>query len=371
MHQTDPLRSEILLKRIKPIFLDIQVGTRGKWWKSRLRHHIRQGLPPVCCKSVKSYGLWTRRRHIRPVYSHPHNPPLSYPLSSLRLQYLPADKVPNRETTTKQAAPRFLNGHARDILQTARKEGCDHTWRHSWYSHPLDGRHPTDYNRLDWSLSPSFPFHHSLGYAQHAGSFVPCRWHRPLQERWETGVWRSYVCPLIASLKYTMNLNPTSTPSSVLLDKITARTKIDADHKWLIESLTVVCLKELDAGQRSTGRSSYHCCSREAWKTSWNIIDAGKPAPQVSPSSCVPVHKMYALSSFSLTSSLIYTMQLNPIHQRDYSLLPPPLFVTNHSHDSSNSTWRWSKTQEMANRVPRSSLSQRARCGQWSARSSS
>jgi len=44
---------------------------------------------------------------------------------------------------------------------------------------------------------------------------------------------------------------------------------------------------------------------KEACKTSWNLIDAGKPAPQASPSSCVPV-PLYALSSFSSTTSLIY-----------------------------------------------------------------
>jgi len=69
-------------------------------------------------------------------------------------------------------------------MSCKRKVGRDHAWRHSWCSHPLDGRHPTDYNRLDWSLSPSLPFHHSLGYAQHAGSFVLCRWHRPVEECW-------------------------------------------------------------------------------------------------------------------------------------------------------------------------------------------
>ena len=81
------------------------------------------------------------------------------------------------------AAPRLLSGLSRDALQTARKGGRDHTWRHSRCSHPLDGRHPTDYNRLDWPLSPSLPFHHSPDYARHAGSFVPCRRYKPLEKR--------------------------------------------------------------------------------------------------------------------------------------------------------------------------------------------
>jgi len=118
--------------------------------------------------------------------------------------------------------------------------------------------------------------------------------------------------------------------------------------KWLIESLTVVRLKELNARQQSTGSSSdCHCCSRGACKTSWNLIVAGKPVPQALPSSCVSVPLMYALSSFSSITSW-----------------------QNTPHNSSNSTWRWSDTREMDHRVPHSSPSQRTQCRQRSAGSS-
>jgi len=67
----------------------------------------------------------------------------------------------------------------------------------------------------------------------------------------------SSVCPLIDNFtrKYyaaqpNSSTSLSSTSSSVFHDKIlvTARTKLDADQKWLIEYLTVVGLKELDAG---------------------------------------------------------------------------------------------------------------------------
>jgi len=48
--------------------------------------------------------------------------------------------------------------------------------RTRWMVDVLAGSADTDYNKLDWSLSPSLPFHHSLSYAQHASSFVPRRW---------------------------------------------------------------------------------------------------------------------------------------------------------------------------------------------------
>jgi len=60
--------------------------------------------------------------------------------------------------------------------------------------------------------------------------------------------------------------------------------------KGLIDYLAVIRLKELRCRQQNTTSSSYHCCSREACQTSWNLIDAGKPALLASPCSDVPVH---------------------------------------------------------------------------------
>ena len=81
-------------------------------------------------------------------------------LPSFQVQYLPTDNIPNRETTTWQAAPRLLNRLAWDALQTARKEGYIKTATLAdartpgWSTSSTD----TDYIKLDWFLSPSFPF---------------------------------------------------------------------------------------------------------------------------------------------------------------------------------------------------------------------
>jgi len=47
--------------------------------------------------------------------------------------------------------------------------------RTPWMVDVFAGSADADYNKLDWSLLPSLPFHHSLSYVQHASSFVPRR----------------------------------------------------------------------------------------------------------------------------------------------------------------------------------------------------
>jgi len=93
-----------------------------------------------------------------------------------------------------------------------------------------------------------------------------------------------YALSSTASLKYTLQLDSTHQHHHSLLPPplwllTTARTQFDANQKinWIPRSSSP---QRLNAGQPSTGSSSYHCCNREAYRTSWNLIDAGKPAPQ-------------------------------------------------------------------------------------------
>jgi len=105
---------------------------------------------------------------IKPL--HPHPPP-SDPFPSCQVQYLPVDKVPNRETVARfrQAALRLLDRLARDALQPARKESYIKIAtmlediadaRTPWMADVLVGSIDTDYNdKLGWfrsllSLSP-------------------------------------------------------------------------------------------------------------------------------------------------------------------------------------------------------------------------
>ena len=64
------------------------------------------------------------------------------------------------------------------------------------------------------------------------------------------------------------------------------------------------------------------------------------------PKGALKMVSMYALSSFSSTTPLKYTMQLDPTHQHHHLLPLPP-----------NSTWRRLKNQETAHWVPCSSSS--------------
>jgi len=138
--------------------------------------------------------------------------------------------------------------------------------------------------------------------------------------------------------------------------------------KWLIESLTVVRLKEPNAGQQNTGSSSdCHCCSRGACQMSWNLIVTGKPAPQALPSSCVSAPLTYCplilfIDNFTdiyyaaQPDSSTWSFLTSSIVIRDKTLLTTAR--TQHDVD-----------QKLGN-GSLSSLSQRTRCGQWSAGSS-
>ena len=121
----------------------------------------------------------------------------------------------------------------------------------------------------------------------------------------DNGVTRIYVCPLILFIHNSAWIfyaaRPNSSTSffsipSVIHDKkllTKSQSQLDADQKikkGLIDYLAIVRLKELRCRQQNTTSSSYHCCSREACQTSWNLIDAGKPALLASPCSDVPVH---------------------------------------------------------------------------------
>ena len=103
--------------------------------------------------------------------SHPHDPRLSNFLPSFQVRYLPADKVPDRETTTKQAVPRLIDRLARHAMQPARKEG--YIKFATIFGHIADARTSwmvdvfvgsissisTDYiDKLNWSSLPSLPF---------------------------------------------------------------------------------------------------------------------------------------------------------------------------------------------------------------------
>jgi len=75
----------------------------------------------------------------------------------------------------------------------------------------------------------------------------------------ESGVIRSYVCPLIDNFTQILCSSSTrsfSTPPSIIRNKIfltTARTQLDIDQKRLIEYFAVACLKELHADKEARG----------------------------------------------------------------------------------------------------------------------
>ena len=116
------------------------------------------------------------------------------------------------------------------------------------------------------------------------------------------------ICPLILFIDNFIQIHyaarPNSSTSFPTLSFVISRTlltetqtQLDADQKtkWLIEYLA----SRTHCGQQNTRSSSYHCSGREACQTSWNLIDAGKPAPQASPpSDCTPPSdKSFAISS--------------------------------------------------------------------------
>ena len=133
---------------------------------------LRIAKPPTRSSNqpylISLHGL----ARIKPLQPHPHNPPLSNSLPSFQVQYLPIDKVPNRETIArfKQAALRLLDRLSRDALQSARKESYIKIAimlediadaRIPWMADVLIGSTDNDYNdKLGWShsLSSLSPF---------------------------------------------------------------------------------------------------------------------------------------------------------------------------------------------------------------------
>ena len=133
---------------------------------------LRIAKPPTRSSNqpylISLHGL----ARIKPLQPHPHNPPLSNSLPSFQVQYLPVDKVPNRETIArfKQAALRLLDRLSRDALQSARKESYIKIAimlediadaRIPWMADVLIGSTDNDYNdKLGWShsLSSLSPF---------------------------------------------------------------------------------------------------------------------------------------------------------------------------------------------------------------------
>ena len=110
-----------------------------------------------------------------------------------------------------------------------------------------------------------------------------------LRREHENGVIRICVCPhpfhqqlhsnILCSLTQLINI--------IVLDflrYLVPHTIPKPIKTWLIDYFAVVrqC-------RQKTGSGSYHCCSREACRTSRNLIDAGKPALLASPCSDVPV----------------------------------------------------------------------------------
>lgn len=76
-------------------------------------------------RSLNQACLVSLLAHIKPLQRHPHNPLLFNSSPSFQVHYLPAHRVPNRETTArfKQAALRLPDRLARDALQPASKRG--------------------------------------------------------------------------------------------------------------------------------------------------------------------------------------------------------------------------------------------------------
>jgi len=72
---------------------------------------------------------------------------LSPILYSFRLQYLPADKVPDREATTKQVAPRLIDRQLGKKVTIMLGDIGDAPTR--WMVDVLSGSADTDYNKLD------------------------------------------------------------------------------------------------------------------------------------------------------------------------------------------------------------------------------
>ena len=104
-------------------------------------------------------------------HPHPHDPLLSNFLPSFQVKYIPADKVPDKETNTKQVVPRLIDRLARHAMQPARKKG--YIKFATIFGHIADARTSwtvdvfvgsissinTDYiDKLNWSSSPSLPF---------------------------------------------------------------------------------------------------------------------------------------------------------------------------------------------------------------------
>ena len=109
-------------------------------------------------------------------HPHLHDPSLSDSYLLSRSNIFP----PTKSLTGKQLQNRSLQDLSTDLLEMP----CKHLGkkvaimldaRTRWMVDVLAGSADTDYNKLDGSLSPSLPLHHSLSYAQHASSFVPRR----------------------------------------------------------------------------------------------------------------------------------------------------------------------------------------------------
>jgi len=100
------------------------------------------------------------------------------------------------------------------------------------------------------------------------------------------------ICPLILFVDNFIQIHYAARPNS---STSFPTLSFDQKTKWLIEYLA----SRTHCGQQNTRSSSYHCSGREACQTSWNLIDAGKPAPQASPpSDCTPPSdKSFAISS--------------------------------------------------------------------------
>ena len=123
----------------------------------------------------------------------------------------------------------------------------------------LAGSADTGYNKLDWSLSQSLPFHHSLSTRQ-----LICP--SPLTQETLRTVSSGAMYALIlfinnfTRIDYAAQPNSStrsfSTPSSIIRNKTfltTARTQLDIDQKRLIEYFAVACLKELHADNEARG----------------------------------------------------------------------------------------------------------------------
>ena len=156
-----------------------------RWPLRRLSHCLC--LPSTqhrCLSSSSSWVLHSHRKVPNAQLQLDLSPrsPLSNSLPSFRVQYLPENKVLNRETTAqfKQVSLRLLDRFVRDVLQRGLHHDRNHARRHSRCSYPLDSRH-SRWQHWYWLQRQIglivLPTPSSL--ARHPHLFLPCLWYLP------------------------------------------------------------------------------------------------------------------------------------------------------------------------------------------------